>query len=328
MDTFERYITQDKLVIKYVHEDGSETSIKDVPSCDNVIDPITGFLLPKDVDRNKFSVFISSSIGCPVKCKHCYLTIKNYPCKKLSPGSIVSNVMEAIRDCVKLKPELRSKYIKLSFMGMGDALFIKSSVLRSTIGVLLDAIIDEELCAGIDSIDIGTVLPKEDATISFNLNMLQLWVLREHGDKINPMKRQGQSVVRLFYSLHSTLKRGELVPKLGSAKTIDKAFSILKSVYNCGIDVIIHMLFLSGFNNSRVEMSIIKSYFNKHEIDPEIRILRYNKCSGSVFEEAANFDSLVKLYSENFSKVKYQVSAGSEIKAACGKFICKDIGRL
>lgn len=324
----ERYITKDNLVVKYVHDDGSETAIKDVPSCDNSIDLSTGFILPKEVNRNKFSVFISSSVGCPIGCKHCYLTVKNYPYKKLSPGMVIRNTTEAIRDCVSLKPELRKKYVKVSFMGMGDALLVNSSILKSTIEVLVDTLIEDGMCAGIDSIDIGTTLPKNDRLIGYNLSMLQSWILREYGDYINPMKRKGQSVVRLFYSLHSSIKRGELIPKLGSVKTLSNAFSTLKSLSAHNIDTIIHMVLLSGFNDNRVEMHVLRGYLDEYCIDPEIRILRYNECKNSTFEETVNFNGMVKLYSENFNKVKYQVSAGSEIKAACGQFICKSIGEL
>ena len=54
----------------------------------------------------------------------------------------------------------------------------------------------------------------------------------------------------------------------------------------------------------------------------ELRILRYNECDNSPYKESDKFDYIVKYFHDNLSKVKYQISAGSEIKAACGQFIC------
>lgn len=121
----EIYRTKDNLVLKYIHNDGSETAIKNVPSCDNEINFLTGDIVPVAKDRNKFSVFISSSVGCHVGCKFCYLTVKKYPYHQLTKEQIIDNTKKAIIDAVNSNPELENKYVKLSFMGMGDILFLK-----------------------------------------------------------------------------------------------------------------------------------------------------------------------------------------------------------
>ena len=77
INTFDVYRTEDGTVSKYIHEDGSETAIKLVKSTQNVLNPITNTMDKVESDRNKYSIFISCSVGCFMKCKFCHLTLKN-----------------------------------------------------------------------------------------------------------------------------------------------------------------------------------------------------------------------------------------------------------
>jgi adenine C2-methylase RlmN of 23S rRNA A2503 and tRNA A37 len=88
-----------------------------------------------------------------------------------------------------------------------------------------------------------------------------------------------------------------------------------------GVDVILHQLFLEGVNDTEHDLRQIKAGIDCLIPDTELRVLRFNECENSSYKESKNFDDLVKRYSDVLPKVKYQISAGSEIKAACGMFL-------
>ena len=312
----EVYKSADNKVFKYIHNDGSETCIKTVPSCNNKLNN-EGIVVPYEIDRNKFTVFLSTSVGCPIGCKFCYLTVKKYPYFKLTANQIINNFKESFLNFIK-ENNVRDKYLKLSFMGMGDAFLLEKSDISSIIIEILYFVLEEnKFCEGVDSIDISTTLPKYKSEMIYCFEYLMEYVKNNYN--INP-KTNG-SIIRLFYSLHACENRKELIPHSYFDKT-EEAFKHLRKFQNSGVDIIIHQMFLEGVNDSFYEIKELKKHMN---IIPnvEIRCLRFNKCPNSMYEESKHFDFIVWIYTKLFKKVKYQVSAGSEIKAACGQFICK-----
>ncbi len=317
-ELMEVYRTKDGLVSKYVHDDGSETAIKTVSSCGNIVNKATGKVEPVEVDRNKFSVFVSSSVGCPVGCKFCYLTVKKYPYHRLSPMAIYNNVKEALSAEVKHKPELNKKFMKLSWMGMGDAFLLNPVDLRRLSCKIIEWATYERLVAGLEGIDIATVMPRDNNGWPY-----QLAKLNDSCDKykINPSSKD-RSNVRIFYSLHSVANRKSLIPCSKHGAPV-KDLQLLNKVRQWyGIDIILHYMFLEGVNDS--ESDLFRLFWLSNDItgDTEIRFLRFNECKHSPYKESPNFDDLVKLCSEKLPRIKYQISAGSEIKAACGQFLC------
>jgi adenine C2-methylase RlmN of 23S rRNA A2503 and tRNA A37 len=81
-------------------------------------------------------------------------------------------------------------------------------------------------------------------------------------------------------------------------------------------------MFLEGINDDDRTLRQIEVLLGNVIKGAELRILRYNECENSPYKEAKNLDELIRKYAEVLPKVKYQVSAGSEIKAACGQFLC------
>ena len=49
-----------------------------VKSVQNIFNPLTNEIESRESDRNKYSIFISSSVGCFMKCKFCHLTLKKF----------------------------------------------------------------------------------------------------------------------------------------------------------------------------------------------------------------------------------------------------------
>ena len=115
--------TEDNLVTKFINDDGSETAIKTVKSIENIktetsVDTV-------EVERDKYSIFISVTNGCEFRCSFCYLTMKNASFKALSAEEILENLKNALSEEILHKPDLKDKYVKLSWMGMGDAFNLK-----------------------------------------------------------------------------------------------------------------------------------------------------------------------------------------------------------
>ena len=322
----EVYETIDKSVMKFIHDDGSETAIKTVPGCVEFQNPLTN-KKEKLKDRNKYVVFISSSVGCPVKCKFCYLTLKNYPFEKLSYLEIVKNLKEAISDAVERNPELKKKYIKLSFMGMGDILFDMWNFQNIIVKVLL-WVFENKYAIGLDGVDIATVFPIKSATKRLEL-MTAVSRMNDHLKCFmhNPSNIK-RSFIRLFYSLHTTETdlRNELIP-VNSGKDIIYDIMFLKRLKEFAkIDIIFHYMFMSGINDDWEDVYSLIDFINNNRLnDFEFRILKYNECNLSKIKAVPenNMKEILKVLNEHVNILKVQHSAGSEIKSACGQFIMK-----
>lgn len=322
----EIYRTKDGQVSKFVHDDGSETTIKTVSSCGNIVNKLTGKLEPIEVEREKFSIFISPSVGCPVGCKFCYLTAKNFPYHKLSPAEIISNVKEALNEEIKFKPEIRKKYVKLAWMGMGDAFLLPPRQIRDMTMYLAEWIIgDMGYAKGLDCVDIGTSYPRDNYGWKHQFARLNDELTGRF--KPNP-NNDYMSVVRLFYSLHSFYDRGRLIKCVRNNSTpMTDLMDLAEFREWYGIDVILHYIFLKGINDKMSDLGQMRSVSLRLTKDMEFRFLRFNKCEHSKFEESPEFDALVAKAALVLPKVKYQVSVGSEISAACGQFLCKTIDK-
>lgn len=313
----EVYRTEDNHVAKYIHDDGSETAIKTTP--------LVTFGGTYGKVTNKFNVFISASVGCPIGCKFCYLTTKKCPYHKLSAKEITKNVYQALAAEVTHKPQLKTMYAKLSWMGMGDAILDMEDVIQTTLAI--EAIIrNMNLAKGIDGVDIATtmpIIPKESFDYVKELNTL---VSRFD---LNPRRNydtNDKSPVRLFYSLHSAeeMTRNNLIPV---SLPIDKAVTYLGRVRSFGITTILHHMFFDGINDSIEEVGSLIRLLQTDELkDIELRLLRFNKCEGTSYKESSKFNHLVDRVYTYHKNIKVQSSPGSEVKAACGQFLLSKIG--
>jgi adenine C2-methylase RlmN of 23S rRNA A2503 and tRNA A37 len=316
----EVYRTEDNQVSKYVHDDGSETTIKTVSSCDNEIDPATGKVRPVAVNRNKYSVFVSASSGCPLGCKFCYLTAKKFPYKKLTPDQIISNFAEALKEEVTFKPEMRKMYMKLSWMGMGDAFLLDPTDLRYMTKHMVDyAVGSSGFAFGLDGVDVATIMPDGCYGWPHNLGALNDYLIKRYHRNSNNNYR---SAVRLFYSLHRVVGRSEIIPS-ASLNGTEKDLELLAEFRRWyGVDIVLHHMFLAGINDTMSDLADLGMMIYKYFKDVELRVLRFNECENSPYKESEYFDDLVSEYVKVLPKVKYQISAGSEISAACGQFLC------
>lgn len=345
MDSMEKevFITDDGLVLKMIHEDGSETSIKTVSSCDTIRNPKTGVIEYNNIERNKYSVFASSSRGCPMSCTFCYLTIKGCEYKKLTEDQILTNLKDAVLAQMEHNPETKNRFVKLCWMGMGEDQIIKSERTRTITTEFINWALDNGYAQGLDGIDISTVLPKlkNDKWIN-NFHQLTMDVLenrytmnpnnilRVHGETFDGTEMYiNRSPVRLFYSLHSGNQetRDKIIP---NAMPLNEAIPLLKDYSIATIhNVIFHHMFMEGQNDSMEEVDALIRLINDYDLHGyEFRILRYNECKSSNFGESEHFKNIIDRIAENITHLKVQISTGNEVRAACGQFIVKQFENI
>ena len=336
MNNFDIYRTEDGSVSKYIHEDGSETAIKLVKSMQNILNPLTNEIESKFSNRNKYSIFISSSVGCYMKCKFCHLTLKNAEHIKLENEAVLNNLKEALKDMILFNPELKNKYIKLSWMGMGDAMNKPEMVSEVSLR-FLDWVFENNFACGLDGVDLSTVMPKIK-----NKSWIKIYHNLEESLKkysINPVYKmdnieytnneyKNRNIFRLFYSVESAIqeKRENVIP---NAMLIKDAVSIFKEYEDNGkYPLILHHLLVDGLNDSEEELDSLIELVKNNFADNELRILRYNYCIKSLYKESDKFINQIRKLSDNLNFIKVQVSPGTEVSAACGQFIVKDFIRL
>jgi len=328
----EVFRSDDNTVGKYIHNDLSETSIKCVSSCDTIVDPATGLFYNNSIDRKKYTVFVSSSVGCFMNCNFCYLTIKNSAYGKIAEQQLLKNLQEAVEQELIDNPSNRDRFAKICWMGMGEDHMIHPERTRSQTIKMLDWMLAHNYTLGLDGVDIATVMSKATSS-SWIDQFTQLD--RDLGQyALNPLNTKdvhasnaytmgnNRSRLRLFYSLHSAQQneRDQMIP---NALSLNKAVSQIDEFYhrsNC--NVIFHYMFMEGQNDSDASVDALLE-FMQHRKHHELRILRYNSCSYTPFDESPKFNAIIAKLAKEIPRLKVQISVGKEVAAACGQFIVK-----
>lgn len=321
--------TQDGRVAKFIHADGSETAIKAGPSQSSFMDQATGEVHVRHTDRNKYSVFVSSSVGCYLKCPMCHLTIKNSLYRPLRGEQILENLKEALREEIRARPELASRYLKLCWMGMGDALN-EPAMVRDISNRFLEWVFQEGFAAGLDCVDLSTVMPRVSLTWQAEFRALREELAKWPGNPLNAQVEQAELSThssylarppfRLFYSVHSAIQttRDRMAPK---TTPVEDAVSSLKDFGAPAAGLIFHQLFVEGLNDSLEEVRALSKFMVSHFPESELRVLRYNHSAHSPLREWGSVQAAVSLLAQSVPHLKVQISAGDEVQAACGQFI-------
>jgi adenine C2-methylase RlmN of 23S rRNA A2503 and tRNA A37 len=327
----EVFTNEDNNVTKFIHTDTSETTIKTVMSCVNYEDNTN--IKMRYENRNKYSVFVSPTVGCFMKCSFCYLTIKNCKYKILSQNDILNNLKEAVIYEINKKPELKSKYIKLCWMGMGEVIN-DSYMMKEITTDFLDWVFENKYAIGLDGVDLSTVLPNiRDEWISpfkemnntlskYEKNPNNKMVVNSSGKTSLGIQYTNRSMFRLFYSLHSTIQetRDKIIPNAMNIESAIEKLKIYSGEFNDN-NLIIHHMFFDSINDSEEEVNNLISLLSGTGI--ELRILRMNYCDNSPYQESKKFEDIITKLNNSLNYLKVQISAGDEIKAACGQFIVK-----
>lgn len=280
----EVYRTKDSS--KYIHDDGSETIIK-----------------TSDINTSMFSVSISSSAGCSLGCKYCYLTIKNYPYCELTTNEIFENVKIAICTEIKLKPDLRKRYMRLEWNGMGDAFLLDPIELRDVSNRIISWSVREIGAAiGVDSIYITTILPESKPGWPHQLALLNDDCFTY---RFNPKKNKGSNL-QLFYSLNRFNNRNLLMPAIKNNTPISDLHLLNQFKQWYGVDITLNQLLIEGENDTIEELRKLKSAIDNIINNVEVNILRLDYYDNSKYKESSKFNDLVKLYTKELPKVTCQ----------------------
>ncbi len=304
------YRSKNHQVVKYVHDDGSETVIKNTGGCDGTF-------------KDKYTIFLSCSYGCQIKCKHCMLTTKDIKYKSLTSADIIDNAIAALQDFAWLyNPKVIEKSLKISWMGMGDATLSANQIIQAT-PVIADWAInnDHPVATGLDRVDIASSLPGTRYIRFFN------GVQRVH-DELRPFApnmRSRYSRVKAFISILSAVPetRNFLIPNGWTFIQDLEQFQYLKYVTGGWPkeNLVVHHLLLNDVNDSDIEVDAMVNLMTRYLPRTQLRLLRYNQCPGSGFEESPRFDEIAKRFQEELFDVKIQDSPGEEVMAACGQFM-------
>lgn len=305
-------ISKDGKVFNFIHNSGVQTSVK-VEWSGSFNDDL---LLPQLQDKEKVSVVISSSHGCPLSCKFCHLTENNKPYKKVEASTIALEVIDSILFVGK-HHNLRDKYLKLCFMGEGEAI-LNMKATQEIAESIISYFHTTDIVAGFDGVDIASTLPKLS---SFDFKHWNDALVSLCGGKLNAHNYQDneRTFVRLFYSLHASTeaKRQDLI---GNSVPIDTALTYLSDLSD-DINTVVHYMFMDGINDSDEDISNIIELFSTYLLtNTEFRVLRYN---GGGYKESSRLPDILQTLKQKLAckKFKVQYSAGSDVKAACGMFI-------
>lgn len=315
----ERYESRDGRVLKYVHADGSETAVKTTAGCGK-----------HAAGNRKVTIFASISSGCFMRCGFCWLTAKNVPFHPLAGRAVMDNVTEAFHDAARTIGDIRHRYLKLSWMGMGEPWPLIASIPGMT-AEILERIVSPGLVAGVDGVDIGTVLPegggqgdreKVEAIAAMG-RTLAAW-------PVNPDKTG--SPARIMVSLHSPsdAARSTLLP---GCSPISRILSVAEMALENKVDIVAHYTLAKGINDSPSDATGLARLLDSSPGIKEIRFLVLNRCSGTDLSpteanDRAHFARRLAEAGIDPDRIRIQVSAGSEIKAACGQFLAKEKDRL
>lgn len=268
-----------------------------------------------------------------MKCDFCYLTMKEMPYRKLAIDAVKTNLKDAIKHAVTTDPTIKERYMKLCWMGMGEAILNPYDTREAT-NEIVRYVLGSDYAVGLDGVDLSTVLPniKNDRWIEIfqglnndlsacTINPNNKIVVHSEGDSTMGDYVQ-RSPFRLFYSLHSAIEqtRNEIMP--GTMPLNDALPELLKYSQDNKHNLIFHHMFMDGVNDSEEEVQALFDFIAKWKLEKyEFRVLRYNKCDANEMDESERFYEIIEQFAKVHDKLKIQISTGTEIKSACGQFI-------
>ena len=250
----------------------------------------------KIVKEAKFTVCISSQVGCKIGCSFC-LTAKGGFTRNLTPGEIVAQVLEIKKD--NNIPE--NKRLNIVYMGMGEPLDNLDNVVKSV-----------RIFNDIDGLAIGM----RRQTISTSGLSSQI-------DKLGKLNLG----VLLAISLHAVddKLRAELMP-------INKAYnieSVINAVKNFPIDqrkkVLFEYLVMKDLNDD--VKSAKKLVTLLHGIKAKVNLIYFNPYPNSPYQRPDD-KSMFKFkdYLNDHGVIcTIRASKGLDISAACGQLKEKEL---
>ncbi|MBK9733709.1 MAG: 23S rRNA (adenine(2503)-C(2))-methyltransferase RlmN [Saprospiraceae bacterium] len=256
---------------------------------------IESVLIPV-ADENRFTVCVSTQVGCSLTCKFC-ATGQMKRIRNLDPAEIYDQFVLVNKQCMAT---FGRPLTNIVYMGMGEPLLAYSSTMKSI----------NYLCE-----PFGLNMSPKRITVSTAGIAKMIYKLADDGAKFN-----------LAVSLHAAddVKRDEIMP-INETNNLAVLMEALHYFYQkTGNKISYEYIAFQNFNDS---IEDAKNLVKLCKVFPvKVNIIEYNPIDGSVFikSEENNLNLFAKYLREQDIMVTVRRSRGKDIDAACGQLANKE----
>jgi 23S rRNA (adenine2503-C2)-methyltransferase len=270
-----------------------------------VEESLQGFLESRYVrkTRDYFICYLSSASACNLGCRMCHLTAtKQTKTTYTLPVDYLNQASKVLKHYQQ--DGEKADYIHYNFMARGEAMA------------------NPYMLSEADSIlyDLGKLATsfQPDLGVKFNIST----IMPKSLDR--PLKQVFRVVhPTIYYSLYSVREdfRKKWLPQ---AMPIDKALSMLKEYQDFSKKKIkIHHCFIAGENDSEADVESMLYALERHNLDVEFNLVRYNPYSevqGAESSDEVITRNIQMIDSALRGKVQIIPRVGPDVHASCGTF--------
>jgi 23S rRNA (adenine2503-C2)-methyltransferase len=248
-------------------------------------------------DDNRFTVCVSTQVGCSLTCKFC-ATGQMKRLRNLEPAEIYDQYVLVNDQCMK---KFGHPLTNVVYMGMGEPLLAYSSTMES-----IDFLTSEH---------------------GLNISPKRITVSTAGIAKMIKRMADEQTKVNLALSLHAAddEKRNDIMP-INEQNNLDVLMDSLKHFYRLtGNKISYEYIAFQNYNDS---LSDAKNLLRlcKQGFPVKVNIIEYNPIDGSEFKKADEFkiNAFAKFLRDNDIMCTIRRSRGKDIDAACGQLANKE----
>ncbi len=256
---------------------------------------IEAVLIPVPSD-NRFTVCVSSQVGCSLTCKFC-ATGQMKRMRNLEPGEIYDQVVKVNNQSLET---FGHPLTNIVYMGMGEPLLAYKNVMESV-----------DLITGAHGLNMS---PRR-ITVSTAGIAKMIVKLADDGVKFN-----------LALSLHAAddVKRNEIMP-INETNTLEVLMDALEYFYNKTRNRISYeYISFKNFNDSIEDAKNLAKLCKRFPV--KVNIIEYNPIDGVEFVKSDEdaVDQFASFLRKQDIMVTIRRSRGKDIDAACGQLANKD----
>jgi adenine C2-methylase RlmN of 23S rRNA A2503 and tRNA A37 len=273
-----------------------------------VEEALQGFLESRYVRKTSryFICYLSSASACNLACRMCHLTAtKQTKTTYALPVDYLAQASKVLKHYQQ--DDQKADYIHYNFMARGEAL-ANPHMLDEADTILFDL---GKLATSFQS-DLG---------VKFNVST----IMPKSLDR--PLKQVFRVVhPTIYYSLYSV--RDEFRKKwMPQAMPAEDALAMLRDYQQFSKKVVkIHHCFIAGENDSEADVMGMLAALERHRLDVEFNLVRYNPYSeiqGAESSDEVIARNLNIINSALRGKVQMIPRVGFDVKASCGMFVEK-----
>lgn len=255
---------------------------------------IEAVLIPVPQEK-RFTVCVSSQVGCSLSCKFC-ATGQMKRMRNLTPGEIYDQVYRVNEICNK---QFGANLTNIVYMGMGEPLLNYANVMMS-----IDMISSTE----------GLGMSAKRITLSTAGIAKMIKRLADDNSKVN-----------LALSLHAAddVKRNEIMP-INEQNDLVSLIEAIKYYYQITKNkVSFEYITFKGFNDSKEDARKLTKLCKHFPV--LVNIIEYNPIDGVTYEKSdpLTIDQFAAQLRNNGIMVTVRKSRGKDIDAACGQLANK-----